>query len=161
MKHRATVAFLIRDNTVLLARKKKKLGKGLWNGYGGFEEEGDTSIEHTALREMHEEIGVTASLNALEKIGVISYSNQKEDGRLKEVEVHFYLVHTWDREPQGGEEMDTPTWFSFDELPVDEMMPTDRMWLPRAFKGERFIGSVLHGENKEILNSDITVVSGF
>lgn len=162
MKHRATVAFLVREKEVLLARKKKKLAKGLWNGYGGFEEEGDQSIDHTAIREMEEEIGVSASIDALEKIGIVTYSNKNEEGRLKEVEVHFYKVHTWDGAPRASEEMDSPTWFSLDGLPVEEMMPTDRTWIPEALKENTYyLGTVLHGENKEVLRADFTVVPGF
>lgn len=161
MMHRATVCFLTRDQHILLARKKKKIGKGLWNGYGGFEEAEDATIEHTAVREMKEEIGVSANPSALEKIGVVRYSNQSEGGRLKEVEVHFYLVAEWDGEPHSGEEMDTPTWFTCDALPLDEMLPTDRMWLPRALQGTRFVGVVHHGENKEVVSADFKEVQSF
>ena len=104
----ATVCFLSKGNQILLARKQRKIAKGLWNGYGGFKEEGDASIEDTAVREMEEEIGVSATVHDIEKIAVIAYTNKKEDERLSDVVVHFYLVNHWTGTPTTSEEMFDP-----------------------------------------------------
>ena len=55
---RATILFLIRDNQILLAMKKRGFGAGRFNGVGG-KPEGDETIEQTAIRECQEEICVT------------------------------------------------------------------------------------------------------
>lgn len=55
---RRTLLFLIKDDHVLLAMKKRGFGAGNWNGVGGKIEAGE-SIEQALVRECQEEIGVT------------------------------------------------------------------------------------------------------
>jgi len=157
----ATVCFLIKGGDILLARKKRKIAEGLWNGYGGFREESDDSLEETAIREMEEEIGVSAKIENLEKIAIISYTNKKEDGRLRDIEVHFYLVRHWVGTPRSSEEMYDPRWFSIKTLPFDEMMPSDSVWLSRALQGKKIKGAIVHNEKKEVVLSDMQEVSVF
>lgn len=157
---RATVCFLRRDGEILLGRKKKKIGKGLWNGYGGLEETTDDAIEDTAVRETQEEIGVSIPKGALRKIAVITYLNQAEGTRLHSVEVHFYTTHEWSGTPKGGDEIDSLTWFPIDALPINEMMPSDGMWLGKALNGEYIEGSVSHGPQKEVIDATFNTLSG-
>jgi ADP-ribose pyrophosphatase YjhB (NUDIX family) len=46
----STLSFLIKDNKVLLAQKKRGFGVGKWNGVGG-KKNSDETIEQTAKRE--------------------------------------------------------------------------------------------------------------
>ncbi len=59
MKH-TTLLFLLKDNHILLAMKKRGFGAGRWNGVGGKIEAGETIVQ-AAVRECFEEIGVRAS----------------------------------------------------------------------------------------------------
>ncbi len=54
-----TLCLLMDDKRILLAMKKRGFGAGLWNGCGGKIQPGESTVA-AALREMHEEIGVTA-----------------------------------------------------------------------------------------------------
>ena len=53
----ATNCFLVRGDKVLLGMKKRGLGVGWWNGFGGKTDNGE-SVELAAVRETKEEIGV-------------------------------------------------------------------------------------------------------
>ena len=68
----STICLLIKDDEILLAMKKRGFGAGRWNGVGGKVEPGE-SIEEGAIREMEEEIGVTASIENLERVGEIKF----------------------------------------------------------------------------------------
>ncbi|HAM37373.1 TPA: hypothetical protein DCP42_01480, partial [Patescibacteria group bacterium] len=54
----STLCFLIRDDEILLAMKKRGFGKDRWNGVGG-KPDGEETILETAIRETQEEIEVT------------------------------------------------------------------------------------------------------
>ena len=54
MKH-VTLLFLLTDDQILLAMKKRGFGMGRWNGVGGKIEPGET-IEEATARECREEI---------------------------------------------------------------------------------------------------------
>jgi len=53
-----TLLFLIKDDQILLAMKKRGFGAGRFNGVGGKVEPGET-IEQALIRESQEEINVT------------------------------------------------------------------------------------------------------
>ncbi|MEA1909616.1 MAG: 8-oxo-dGTP diphosphatase [Patescibacteria group bacterium] len=134
----ATLCFLVRDDKVLLGKKMKKIGAGCWNGYGGGIEKTDSSVEEGALRELREETkGVIAKLKDLKKIAIVDFHNTMSDGREFVCTVHCFLVHDWKGDIQETDEMITPTWFNIGGLPLDEMMPADREWLPRALLGQK------------------------
>ncbi|MBR4418900.1 MAG: NUDIX domain-containing protein, partial [Clostridia bacterium] len=59
MKHKqTTLLYIIKNNQILLAEKKRGFGVGKINGVGGKIEPGE-SIEQAMIRETQEEIGVT------------------------------------------------------------------------------------------------------
>lgn len=141
----ATVCFLRKDNKVLLARKTRKIGAGCWNGYGGGIENGE-SPEVAAVRELHEESkGVIARIEDLEKVAVVDFHNTKTDGSIFVCRVYFYIVDIWQGEARETEEMATPTWFSVDQLPFDEMMPADPEYIPLLLKGKKIKVNVWYG----------------
>lgn len=148
----ATVVFPLReDGAILLAKKTVRIGEGCWNGFGGGKEEGEELLV-TALRELWEEAGLKTHQNNLEKIGIMHAFNHKEDGRIAEWDVHFYLARHCVGEPKETDEMITPTWFSIDNLPLNNFMPADKLWLPQAFAGKRLEVTVHYGPfQKEIL----------
>jgi 8-oxo-dGTP diphosphatase len=137
----ATIVFPIKGSEVLLAKKTKKIGVGLWNGWGGAQEERET-IRQTALREFAEESGLSANLENLEYAGKVTFHNQKADGRKFDVEVHMFLLRKWSGELKSNPEMIEPTFWPIDNLPFDQMMASDRDWLPFVMKGERIDGDV-------------------
>jgi 8-oxo-dGTP diphosphatase len=147
----ATVCFPLRGEEVLLARKTRKIGAGCWNGYGGGPESGESLLQ-AAVRELFEESGLRALPEDLEKVAIMDFHNTKTDGKVFVTRVHFYMVKKWEGVPVSTEEMTDPTWFQKNDLPLFEMMPADRIWLPPVFAGKKTIGSAHYGPfQKELI----------
>ena len=147
----ATVCFPTKEGEILLALKTKKIGQGCWNGYGGGIELGETSRSAT-IRELFEESGITAKESGLEKVAVIDFHNTKSDSSTFVCRVHFYLLSSWSGTPQETEEMITPTWFPARSLPLNKMMPADKIFIPLVLSGKKILGTVHYGPfQKELL----------
>lgn len=132
-----TLCLLLTENQILLAMKKRGFGMGKWNGVGGKVEIGET-VPEAALRELREEIGVTASLENLEEVGSIEfYFTEKPDWNLH---MHIFLIRNWKGEPVESEEM-KPQWFSFEKIPYDSMWADDPYWLPKVLEGKKIKAS--------------------
>jgi 8-oxo-dGTP diphosphatase len=121
----ATICFCIRDNEVLLAPKKRKIGVGLLNGYGG-KIEGDETPSGAAIRELRHESSLVAFPNDLDKVAIIEFLY---DGQPK-FKCHIFIARLWQGEPVETEEMGPPEWHLLSRLPYDRMMPADGYWVP-------------------------------
>ncbi|KKQ35963.1 MAG: hypothetical protein US50_C0002G0023 [Candidatus Nomurabacteria bacterium GW2011_GWB1_37_5] len=153
----ATVCLLIKDDDVILGLKTKKIGAGCWNGYGGGIEEGETPIK-AAIRELEEEVGVTALPEHLEKMAIVDFHNTKSDGDTFVCRVHFFVVKEWNGEPKETNEMVmiTPTTFNKNNLPFNKMMPADREFFPLILNGKKIIAKAKYGPfQKELLENVI------
>src|SRR3989344_5971859 len=132
-----TLCFLVKDNKILLAVKKRSLSGfgvaiGKWNGVGGKVDVGET-IEAAAVRE----IGVKTAEQNLEKVGNIKfYFKDKSEWNQH---VHIFLVRDWEGEPKESEEM-MPRWYSINEVPFDKMWADDKHWLPAVLAGKKVEG---------------------
>lgn len=147
----ATLVFLVRDNEVLLAMKKRGFGKGKWNGAGGKQTE-DESIEETAKRELVEEVGVEAK--DVDKVGTIDfYFDNKPEWSQR---VIVFIVTEWKGEPIESEEM-APKWFKFDEVPYEQMWDDDIDWLPKVLDGKHIEGGYLFDETQKLIEKKIDV----
>lgn len=129
---RATLLFLVRDEMVLLIRKKRGLGAGKINGPGGKIDPGE-SARQSALRETSEEVGITV-LDAAER-GELHF--QFVDGLSLHCAV--FLAREFSGEPRETAEA-IPIWFPLNSIPYDEMWADDRLWLPLLLAGRRFRG---------------------
>jgi 8-oxo-dGTP diphosphatase len=128
----AILCFIVKDERVLLIRKKRGLGAGKINAPGGKIEAGETALE-AAVRETQEEIGVTP--HGLEERGELRF--QFTDGYSLHCTV--FLARDFDGEPiETGEAL--PMWFSIDSIPYSEMWEDDPYWLPQVLAGETFDG---------------------
>ncbi|OGD68141.1 hypothetical protein A2996_00560 [Candidatus Campbellbacteria bacterium RIFCSPLOWO2_01_FULL_34_15] len=125
----------------ILAKKTRKIGAGLWNGYGG-KKEGDETPEETCIRELYTEAGVWIIPKHLKKVGEIYFHNMKNGRTVFTFKVHIFFVIQWGGEVTESEEMATPTEFLKDNLPYDEMMPADAEWLPFIMRGEKIVAHV-------------------
>ncbi len=133
----ASLLFPVRDGRVHLALKKRKIGTGCWNGYGGGpepEDGGDMRV--TALRELLQEGRVVGDPHHLKKVATCYFMNEKTDGTAFTVKVHAYILSDWDGELQATEEMGAPKQFDVGNLPIESMMPADSYWIPRVLAGE-------------------------
>lgn len=142
-----SLCFLVKDDQILLALKKRGFGQGTWNGVGGKTEKGE-SVDDSAIRETKEEIGV--DIKKMEKVCVFNfyfpYEPIEKDWNQQ---VHIYLVSDWEGEPSESEEV-APKWFSKEALPYDSMWPDDRFWWPEVLKGKKLKGYFAFAKNGEI-----------
>lgn len=150
----ATLVFLVKEGEVLLAMKKRGFGKGRWNGVGGKPEEGDTSLEFTAIRECQEEILVTPK--SLVKVAVFDfYFPPEKSAKGWDQQVTVYLCDEWEGEPRETDEM-APKFFKQDKVPYDEMWPDDILWLPRILEGEKLQGEFRFDDDDNVASHQLT-----
>lgn len=150
---RRTLLFLIKDDQILLAMKKRGFGAGKWNGVGGKIEQGE-SIEDALIRECQEEICVTP----------LSWKKVAELDFIQDVEtepwhmyVHAYLSFEWEGEPLESEEM-RPEWFTFSNIPYADMWDDDQHWLPKVLQGISVQGNFVFDEDDKLVSHEIQEV---
>jgi 8-oxo-dGTP pyrophosphatase MutT (NUDIX family) len=145
----ATLCYLIKDNKILLAMKKKGFGAGKWNGVGGKldHNKGDKDIIDTAIRETEEEIGVR--IKNPEKIAVLSYYFPYISNKNWDQDVHVFLVRNWESEPIESIEM-LPKWFKVGEIPFEQMWDDDKYWFPPFLEGKRFNAKFIFEEGEKV-----------
>lgn len=146
----ATLCFPIRSGEVALGRKLKHIGVGKLNGCGGGIEEGENPLD-AMIRELHEEWDVTAKPADFEKVAIIDFDNTTIEGIDFICRVHVYLLRRWSGELRSTGEMDVPTWYPLDDLPLDEMMPADRVWFPLIMDGCKIEGRAKYGPHQQEL----------
>ncbi len=132
-----TTLCLIHDHPkILLGLKKRGFGEGLWNGFGGKVNLGE-SIEEGAKREMMEEAGIRVI--SMQEQGIIQFDFESEDFG---IEMHVFRIEKFSGYPVETEEM-KPQWFNVDEIPFKVMWPDDIYWFPLFLKGKKFRGRFL------------------
>ena len=148
-----TIVFLVRDDEILLAMKKRGQGVGLWNGAGGKVEPGET-IEEAMIRECQEEIMVTPT--EYKQVAIHNFEwavKAKEPSRL--IDAHTFVATAWEGEPQETEEM-APKWFKIDEIPFAQMWQDDILWLPLVLKGKKLQTHFVFDENNTMISAELT-----
>lgn len=110
-------AIVVGSKGVLLARRDKAPGEGLWSIPGGGVEIGETQKE-AVVREIKEETGVDCVV--LELVGTYDYIAHDESGA---TEFHFLLNHYLAKAITENTMAETPegevAWFHPDDLPPD------------------------------------------
>lgn len=154
----AVLCFLANPAGVILAEMLRGPFKGHVNGYGGGIEEPD--ILQAVVREMREECGVRVLPKDIEKAAVIDFHNFK-DGEWRKVRVYIGIARHWTGTPCAADGMGPPELFFYNALPLERMLPSDRLWVPRILRGELLEGEIWHNENftgfvKEPLLQSIT-----
>jgi len=129
---RANLLFIVRDEKILLIRKKRGFGAGKINGPGGKVDPGETPLA-AALRETREEIGINP--RGAKQHGELHF--QFRDGYSLHCAV--FLAHDFEGEPRETDEA-VPLWTPLHAIPYDEMWADDRDWLPLLIRGEHFKG---------------------
>lgn len=148
---------------VLLGKKiidpnKHKPGAGKWNGFGGSIEKGE-SPEEAVVRELKQESGIVANIDDLVKSATLYFHNRTIDGNGDwTCTVYAYLLYKWF---ESGDvidgEMEEISWFHFDKMPWNEMIPGDSLWLPSVLSGEKIIAHVPHGPKQGFIDGWVTI----
>jgi mutator protein MutT len=150
-KYTHTLLFLLNDQQILLAIKKKHgLGTGRWNGVGGKIEKNET-LQQAAIRETQEEIDVTPI-----NVKMVAGLNFREfhEGKEKHLNVAVFFCDKWQGEPSESDEM-KPQWFDRRLIPFDKMWPDDQHWLPLVLNNRLVKASFEIDENNKIASFGI------
>ncbi|KAH7337417.1 hypothetical protein B0J17DRAFT_427359 [Rhizoctonia solani] len=140
------------ENKVLLGLKKRGFGKGIYNGFGGKVDPGE-SVGDAALRELQEESHLTAPL---EPCGLLLFVGA---GHGHSHHITVFRAQTYQGEPTETDEM-RPEWFAYPSLdvpstslvsdvfpafPYDDMWKDDPLWMPHLLTSKYFIARVDYG----------------
>lgn len=149
-----TLVFLVGDGQILLAKKKRGFGQGLWNGAGGKLEPGET-LDQAMVRECQEEIGVTPT--HYQKVGEHDFKMDNDSTNPWHMYVHVYLADKWQGEPVESDEM-SPKWFKIDKIPYDKMWQDDAFWLPQVLSKQMVYGQCEFNSQNVMTKHEIQVV---
>lgn len=152
-KIETTLCLLKKEDSILLAMKKRGFGVGKYNGVGGKIEKNETP-EQTMIRETKEEINVIPV--KYEKVGLIEFDEYYK-GNKENVVFHLYIAYEWEGEPSESEEMN-PRWFNIDEIPYNDMFLDDKYWLPLILSGKKIKAYFNFDENWNLLSKKIEEV---
>lgn len=133
------------DGKILLGRKRRGMGYGKWNGFGGKIEAGETMRE-CAARELYEECGLRSNTEDLEMVADL-YFHQPSAPEWSHAGI-VYFAKKWMGIPCLSEEME-PRWFSPEEFPYEEMWMADKVWLPLVLSGRKIRGIIYFAEDGE------------
>ncbi len=146
-------AIIIRDNKLLLLKRKEEPFRGMWDFPGGYMNEKETP-EETVRREVKEETG-------LEVEGCVYIKSQPGYGKWKDetypILSHFFLVDIGDNEPVLGSENSEYQWVFLRDVDRD-MISWDSNQEVATWLKERFAFDL--GRVKELvsqLDSSATV----
>lgn len=138
-----TNLFICTDTHILLGLKKRRLGAGNWNGFGG-KIEGDASIKDALFREVKEESGIEPIDPIL--MGIVTFFSPVRPV----IEMHVFKASSFAGEVTESEEME-PKWFPLNEVPYDKMWSDDKFWLPHLLDGKKFRAEFYFNDKDEII----------
>ncbi|AKM82894.1 hypothetical protein A2422_02890 [Candidatus Woesebacteria bacterium RIFOXYC1_FULL_31_51] len=150
----ATLMFLIKDNKILLALKKRGFAVGKWNGMGGKPEPKDKSIIETAIRETLEEVNVTP----INPIRVATLNFYFPENPVWSQQVAVFLAKQWSGEATETDEM-MPKWFNVNEIPFEKMWEDDKFWLPQIINGTFIEADFLLDNNQRMIEKNIREIT--
>lgn len=154
-KH-VTLLFLLKEDKILLAMKKRGFGAGRYNGIGGKIEPGET-VEQAMIRECQEEICITPT--NYWKVAEHDFVQDQGENAWR-MYTHVYFTDSWEGEPQETEEM-APEWFALADIPYHTMWQDDEFWLPVVLEGQKLMGSFTFDEKDNMLSHQLTPVEVF
>jgi 8-oxo-dGTP diphosphatase len=142
----ATLILIIKDGKILLGMKKRGFGKDKYNGFGGKPQEGDISLEHTAIRELEEESKLKSQSENLTKLAEIEFYFPESKAKDWNQKVHVYSISEYEGNPEETDEM-TVQWFDLKSLPYSQMWETDFHWLPIVLSGKKIKAKIYFEED--------------
>jgi len=147
------VTYLLRERAgrheVLLGEKLTGIGVGKIVAPGG-KSEASEPPELTAVREIHEEVGLVVKVEHLTHIATIRYPFV---GRPELSQRSFaYLARSFEGEVRASNEL-AATWWPVAEIPFDRMWADATLWLPRALRGEFVDATITIGPDNNVVDT--------
>ncbi|VEU82544.1 8-oxo-dGTP diphosphatase [Acholeplasma hippikon] len=84
-----TLAFIKRNNEILMMNRLKQPWKGMWNGIGGKRHRNETPLD-CILREIKEETGININLDQIKDKGLCTWN---KDFTAQDSGLHLFLVN--------------------------------------------------------------------
>ncbi|KAK2465595.1 hypothetical protein APHAL10511_002487 [Amanita phalloides] len=142
-KKNYTNAFIICGAKILLGYKKRGLGKGLYNGFGGKVEAGETPMQ-AAKRELQEEAGIQAPLV---HAGELLFAVEGDPVAFhidvfRADEYAGYVIESEEMRPQWFDTGDSATvgGAGHQPIPFSQMWEDDVYWFPLLLERKFFVG---------------------
>jgi len=135
------VCHIIKNNRILLIKKRPELfGGGKWNGLGG-KMNPNESPEKACKREVHEESGLR--VRSLQSHGLLKFwfGGKKEPDWV----VHVFSTRLFEGRLKESHE-GILQWMQLDQIPYNEMWEDDQHWLPLLLNGKTFLGEFCFNE---------------
>jgi len=142
------VVYLLRPRAdggadVLLGHKRTGLGLGRVVGIGGKVEPGE-SVPEAAVREVHEETGLTVAADDLVPAGVLDYLFPARPAWSQRS--HVFTCTRWEGRPATSDEI-VPEWFALEDVPYARMWDDAARWLPGVLRGGRIAATYTFGDD--------------
>ena len=146
---RTCLTLPVRDDQVLLGHKLRGFGAGKIVGIGGKVEPGESLVQ-AAVRELHEEAGLTVDPAGADLAAYLDFRfpHRPEWDRTS----HVFVVRRWAGQVRGCEEI-RPEWFPVDAPPFARMWDENRVWLPHVLRGERVELAATYGADNDHLSA--------
>lgn len=141
---RSAVVFLLKpkEGKVLLAKSRDGGGVGLWSGYGGKIEEGESPTS-AAKREVREESSVNIKVGDLIHAAIVNVYW----GTVLRYRLYIFTLLKWHGQPRDSIETWKHRWFRYSQLPLKQMRQGDIIWMPRVLAGAQFEADVRLSED--------------
>ncbi len=150
------MVFIKDGGNLLLAKKKRSIGKGKWNGPGGKIEAGETP-EQAMIRECQEEIELTPiKYYKAAELKLHEYHNNQAF----HIFAHVYVCSKWSGQAAETDEM-APAWFDLAKLPYKDMWADDPFWLPQVLEGKKLKAEFRLDKQDKIISKSVVEVAGF
>ena len=104
------------------------------------------SLEECVVREVREETGLTISDPGLHGSFDVYFGGHEEPDWV----VHVFVASRFDGRLRASAEGQL-RWFAEDQIPYDQMWPSDQHWLPAILAGNRFQATFWFDEKAERL----------
>lgn len=141
-----TLTLIVAGEQILLGRKKRGLGEGYWNGFGG-KVEADETIASAAAREILEEVGLRVKARDLIPAGLLFFTFA--DSNVRPIRGTVFRAENFSGEPAESDEM-APQWFDISAIPYDRMWGDDVFWFPLMLEKRPFVASFHVGVDNAI-----------
>ncbi len=120
-------ALVMKEDRVLLVRRRNPPYAGYWSLPGGKQRPGE-SLQTTVLRELHEETGLTGRV--VGPVNVLEVQ-KREQGQTYHYVIIDFLVVTTDGHVRAGDDALQTRWFTQSELEEPDIDPHSRRFLKR------------------------------